>query len=92
LLTRREFGEQFVGVGLTSWIVGRPSLSLPPAAYEVCDLLIKGGTVSDPLRNITRPLTSQSRTERFRKIARYSKKVCGAIGSRFLCWRLAVIN
>lgn len=56
MLTRREFAEQLVGLGLNSWIVGQPALSLPPATNEVCDLLVKGGTVIDPARNIHAPL------------------------------------
>ena len=56
MLTRREFAEQLVGMGLNSWIVGRPSLALPLATNEVCDLLIKGGTIIDPVRNIHAPL------------------------------------
>src|ERR1700704_829345 len=43
-------------MGLNSWIVGRPSLALPLATNEVCDLLIKGGTIIDPVRNIHAPL------------------------------------
>jgi hypothetical protein len=52
LLTRREFAEQFVGVGLTTWIAGPTSLSLPAATNEVGDPPIKGGTVIDQVRNI----------------------------------------
>jgi dihydroorotase len=60
VLTRRRFSECFAGFGLLAstcnWSCLASSLTSAEQTNQACDLLIKGGTVIDPGRNIHAPL------------------------------------